>query len=1819
MAPKRKAAASAPGEQAVSAIDRQSDLTAKRAAESMPEMDRLLNKAIPKVLEDFVGAYGKFKKAEDLLKAAPWLDPARDLSQVIRHFRELSWRMELQQEQAAKLQKSLEPARATLQSIVTLVGNLDLQASLSKQVSPAAFLGAILLGLEVATFYCVLASSFGTPPALVVEEVTLGIVRCLRQCVRQLVVPMLSPEVEKGKKASGAESAALPFSAEESTAVCSAVASLMQALHEFLSRHKLAEDQLHQLIHLALSIFFQAEPNFRLCSVAEEVLVTIFGRSEALRASILQEFLVRVPRLPTGKRAKRFQLPATEEDADYGLSTWTHLLLRLSQSTCLPLNEPIGADVDFDMLMERRPAAQAVVTQLTHGLLQRLVLTRSKDEEARAILEEFTEELLAVAFKPMWPGALALLRSLVQQLILLLQEKKQAGDVTVREFSLKVLSRALVRLWHHASQTAQHIVELPDWTAAPEEHGQSSHRLLQHIALRISVEDGREMPWTEAARAVEAWDAELFLAKGANDVEAAGLKSLSDEIVFLHLTMAFLADESNVPLLCPPTCLQGSSSSSSSSSAPPASLSAAVFAANHAVHSWSFMVCDLAESASQAGRAAEAGEELPAPRTSRGARGKDKGEKPRVRTAQTPLERFLGSAWCSPTLVVDTASWRGAGGGRRLLLPHTIFKVYRQLRSIEFDGLRKAALDCVVMQANSAQASLRKTAMRALSDLVDMDVSVLTMRTVQETVDMRLRDESSWVRQVSLDLLGRILEGSMGEGGGDEEVSAPKILSSSSSSSATARNMLLHFHKTVRGRVNDTAVIVRRQATKILSAFVLNHPEHPDVVPVTLDLLRRSTDSDALRNLVFGTFELLWFMDDEPTSQAARQLSRVVDAARSMQASVGDLLQELLRRFRKTIGSRKNSKGYEFAIRRWTTLILNEFVQLRCKQGQKMPAAPVQKKAKGEAKLEPAAAETAEEQWLMRRSLLSTLEAFAAAQPKDLLVHLRPLTIYLALEDSSPPEEQWIAVKVCRILSSVLPYVAERRGLMDHRQVQFDLQALIRSQPSSGVHEAVRCLCLVVKYVTGDLAQLVSHLNVAVPSLLRLCTMAEQKRGSLERIQLMYMSRQAWVLASVLESLAIDDYVQLDGISAAEQPKRRVLPRSELKFDFVGDSVATTVADIMLRMNALGEPQLRAVAVSCLGFFLKGHRSYTKDKRIGELLASALSSGDLQLCKKALETLASLLGHFRLEAEHESKAGAADFGDSRDGSIAGQHGAQNLANKTNSAIEAAQPLAAFSDAVLSHITLAGSVGPAAGRQLQSPVKRQRAPKRSGSQPEETPPQEEDQRAEDVLKVRVEALAVVRHLHQQGLVNPMAVLPKVFALAFAGDARLSEPATAMLKEMLELRPSLLLNRLDEAFKEAFLALLSGATAAQPARLGEAPPAQQLSGLGDIYAERFRKQKAVREAFLRKALRELLRLQTERFEERFAELAAMGVVNQDSFEDYSIGAPVRGRNKASGRGRGSADQGGSMLGQLPLPQQQQLLYAQFMASALSSLPFSFENEPLLLIFECNHHLSLHAGTLLASYEGREVPGEEAQVSSPEQVFAEALAIVSCVVLKSALKKEYALTSEQCASFNPKEVRQERLKAFTVGFMGAAARSGDREDGQPAGIRVRFPASEWLEKVAPLVANFGRPSEIAAYIRKVTDTDPWDDSKSRHVEKIDRLEGRRTARRKGDTTSAAVAAQGNGEPSNKAPKPGRGGARARGRGANAPSAGQRRYGLRRRGRGDDDDSSYEDPAAKRRKKQAPARQEREAEGGDREQEPAQSAAEEEDELEEEAADID
>ena len=116
--------------------------------------------------------------------------------------------------------------------------------------------------------------------------------------------------------------------------------------------------------------------------------------------------------------------------------------------------------------------------------------------------------------------------------------------------------------------------------------------------------------------------------------------------------------------------------------------------------------------------------------------------------------------------------------------------------------------------------------------------------------------------------------------------------------------------------------------------------------------------------------------------------------------------------------------------------------------------------------------------------------------------------------------------------------------------------------------------------------------------------------------------------------------------------------------------------------------------------------------------------------------------------------------------------------------------------------------------------------------------------------------------------------------------------------------------------------------------------------------------------------------------------------------------------------------SMVSKLPALQYYQLLYAQFVASVLTALPFTFESEPLLVIYECNRHLSL-AGGPLSTASGAGISDVDGLVElikdRSKDHFSEAVSVVTCLVLKSIMKSEYNLNAEQCAQFNPKEAGQ------------------------------------------------------------------------------------------------------------------------------------------------------------------------------------------------------
>jgi len=88
----------------------------------------------------------------------------------------------------------------------------------------------------------------------------------------------------------------------------------------------------------------------------------------------------------------------------------------------------------------------------------------------------------------------------------------------------------------------------------------------------------------------------------------------------------------------------------------------------------------------------------------------------------------------------------------------------------------------------------------------------------------------------------------------------------------------------------------------------------------------------------------------------------------------------------------------------------------------------------------------------------------------------------------------------------------------------------------------------------------------------------------------------------------------------------------------------------------------------------------------------------------------------------------------------------------------------------------------------------------------------------------------------------------------------------------------------------------------------------------------------------------------------------------------------------------------------------------------------------------------------------------------------------------------------------MKQDRLKASRSGLDGGAA---GEEAGETAAVpsgQVRFRLEDFYKLLEPIVSNAGNSKEIAEYVMRLAEEDPWDASHERHEAALEKLMGRR-----------------------------------------------------------------------------------------------------------------
>ncbi|CAD7941444.1 unnamed protein product [Amoebophrya sp. A25] len=1039
------------------------------------------------------------------------------------------------------------------------------------------------------------------------------------------------------------------------------------------------------------------------------------------------------------------------------------------------------------------------------------------------------------------------------------------------------------------------------------------------------------------------------------------------------------------------------------------------------------------------------------------------------------------------------------------LISDTVSTLFKKA-VVLFNRTEKADADFrSLMQCGSSPlASLRRTAINGMNAVFKENLEMITDSRVVRLLDVRLTDESSWVRTAALDLIGNFIELE------DEDMRSREEYA----------NMLATYYKAIRERINDTSTSVRRKSCQILAEFIVTNREHPDVAAVAVELLRRSRDNLFIKGKVIEAFVSLWFPSDEQwiggagavfeiTTQMCKQFSYVV--YESVQSGIDkEFFQQLINSSTMQVhGDTKKSM-----ISSWATKVFECF----CNK---------------------------DNTWEETCAYLVTMQSFSAIQPDAYAQQLKGLTLYVRLDKNSTDENVYVATQVCYLMANVFESNQSGRSCYSALNVpelcQF-LRQMILLQPMESVVAATTCLCAVVKVLGGDWDGLIwTWVEMGMKALWTIYVSVKNKKMP-ETQQCLVTARLMVLLSTIAQNIKVDE---ADGsILSASRRKTmhasgcfgRKKPRTVKQGSDEVPAFAKTLKELLLALYEHDDERYSPVVLPCLGRFLMTHRQFAREKLVQDAWRHALQHDTEHVLARQNAKNFVHDGEEQEDAEMIDVASEKDdeddvFHDAMDDEealqIEGAHSAPieaeharrpkipRLTGDAKETVDAAKNPKAGSSSDASK----DSTSPPPANGAEAPAERKPsgglekvATPRPGSaqrgsvsgdasrgddptlinllglertdevgfdsatgfRPDawvrrgikslldllvyfgDAANKESDIKFTDADKSdrkgqcsaaesssplqthldnaltllfehpdndrRRDATGIIRELHNQGLLNPMNVFPRLVGLCFE-IGEVPKGATDLATQMLQSRPQMLLSRVADCLSNAFLTLLR--SEAVYGGQDDILPTHFVA-MSQMYQD-FQKKKGIREPFLKALMDQVASIgHKESWDNRFPQFK--------SLEAVVIG-------KLTERVPEWQD--------LPRAYLYRALFVQFVCCVIGALPFQHEAEPLFLVYHITRWTTLHADSKVSQYEQA-----EGKAVDKLDLFSVTVSSAALTLLKKALKEEYNLTDDRCREYEPNENKVDK-GGRTLGGVGD---KGDETQGASGGLKIKFPLPMW-----------------------------------------------------------------------------------------------------------------------------------------------------------------
>ncbi|CAI2347282.1 unnamed protein product [Caenorhabditis sp. 36 PRJEB53466] len=309
-------------------------------------------------------------------------------------------------------------------------------------------------------------------------------------------------------------------------------------------------------------------------------------------------------------------------------------------------------------------------------------------------------------------------------------------------------------------------------------------------------------------------------------------------------------------------------------------------------------------------------------------------------------------------------------------------------QSREFSHSFETYLKHIVFGAGSETVvALRSKALKCLSSIIEADSKVLILEDVQQAVHTRMVDSHAQVRESAVELIGRFV--------------------------LYDEDYVRKYYYQIAERILDTGVAVRKRVIRIMRDICEKFPSFEMIPDMLARMIRRVTDEDGVKKLVYETFTTLWFQPVDirvyPNGIATKVTTMCSVAQHCIKDAMSDYLEMLILQIVK---SGQDSSYMAVAVKQIVDSLVDHILNLEMRKSKDKNFMP--------SEAEMAKLKEQEEKYM---AYLSTLAIFSKIRPNLLTSHVEVLLPYLTFTGAKTNTENQVTKEMIGMLERVIPLI----------------------------------------------------------------------------------------------------------------------------------------------------------------------------------------------------------------------------------------------------------------------------------------------------------------------------------------------------------------------------------------------------------------------------------------------------------------------------------------------------------------------------------------------------------------------------------------------------------------------------------------------------------------------------------------------------------------------------------------------------------------------------------------------------------------------------